>query len=86
VAKDFIPGGETVNDGSVKATWWLHNNTSLSAYVQDEKWLAPILAPGPQTNWTSSIEISFQPRGLSLPFHLSRQEQDAGQATEDIEK
>jgi hypothetical protein len=65
VAKDFIPDGETVNDGSVKATWWLHNDISLSGSVQYEKWLAPILAPTPQTNWTSSVEFAFYPHSWS---------------------
>jgi hypothetical protein len=61
VAGDFIPGGETLNDGSVKGSWWVKRDLSLSAYVQYEKWRAPILAPGPQTNWTSSVEIAFWP-------------------------
>jgi membrane-associated phospholipid phosphatase len=65
VDKDFIPGGETLNDGSVKANWWFHRNVSVSASVQYEKWVAPILAPTPQTNWTSMIEIAFWPKGWS---------------------
>jgi hypothetical protein len=65
VAKDFIPDGETVNDGSVKATWWLQKGISLSGSVQYEKWLAPILAPSPQTNWTSSVEVAFYPHSWS---------------------
>jgi membrane-associated phospholipid phosphatase len=65
VAKDFIPGGETVNDGSVKVNWQLRHDVDLSASVQYEKWLAPILAPGPQTNWTSSIQIEFYPHSWS---------------------
>ena len=66
VSSDFIPGGETLNDGSVKFDWHLHNDLNLSANVQYEKWLAPVLAATPQTNWTSSIEVSFQPRGWTL--------------------
>jgi hypothetical protein len=62
VAKDFIPSGETLNDGSVKVNWWLHRNLSLSGSVQYEKWLAPILAPTAQTNWTSTIEVAFWPQ------------------------
>jgi Capsule assembly protein Wzi len=62
VASDFIPGGETVNDGSVKADWWIRQDLSVSAFVQYEKWLAPILAPTSQTNWTSSVEVTFWPR------------------------
>ena len=61
VDKDFVPGGETVNGGSVKINWWVHNDVSLSGAVQYEKWVAPLLAPGPQTNWTSSVEIEFSP-------------------------
>jgi hypothetical protein len=66
VASDFIPGGETLNDGSVKFDWHLHNDLNLSANVQYEKWLAPALAATPQTNWTASIEVSFQPRGWTF--------------------
>jgi hypothetical protein len=62
---DFIPGGETVNDGSVKVNWWLGREINLSTYVQYEKWRAPILAPSPQTNWTASVQIGFWPRSWS---------------------
>jgi hypothetical protein len=65
VSPDFIPAGETVDDGSVKASLWVHSNLSLSGSVQYEKWLAPILAPGPQTNWTSSIQLTFYPHSWS---------------------
>lgn len=59
---NFIPGGETVNDGSVKLDLWVRRDLSLSTFVQYEKWLAPLLAPTPQTNWTSSVQIAFWPR------------------------
>ena len=62
VAKDFIPGGETVDDGSVKVNWLLNKSVRVSAYIQYEKWLAPIVAPGPQTNWTSLVEMTFSSR------------------------
>ena len=61
VSKDFIPHGETVNDGSVKADWWIGKEFELSAAMQYEQWLAPILAPGPQTDWTSTFQIVFYP-------------------------
>jgi hypothetical protein len=61
VDSDFIPSGETINDGSVKVNWQLRSEWSLSASVQYEKWFAPILAPAAQTNWTSSIQIQFTP-------------------------
>ncbi len=62
VSKDFIAGGETVNDGSAKILWWFHRNVSLSGSIQYEKWLAPILATSAQTNWTSTIEVTFWPK------------------------
>jgi len=34
----------------------------LSGSVQYEKWLAPVLAPTAQTNWTSTVEIDFWPK------------------------
>jgi membrane-associated phospholipid phosphatase len=64
VAKDFLPDGETLNDGSVKVNWWLGNNVSVSGSLQYEKWVAPILAAGPQTNWTSSFEVTFWPKSV----------------------
>jgi membrane-associated phospholipid phosphatase len=73
VAPDFIPGGESVNDQWVKANFWLHGVWNVSASVQHETWLAPVLAPTRQTNWTSSIGISFQPHSLGLPSHPTQQ-------------
>ncbi len=62
VDPDFVPGGETLNDGSVKLDWWVRHDWSVSAFVQYERWRAPILAPTPQSNWTSSVEVAFWPR------------------------
>lgn len=73
VANDFIPGGETLNDGSARANWWVHKDLCISAFVQYEKWLAPVLAATTQSNWTSSVEIGFQPQDLRLRLHSSRQ-------------
>jgi hypothetical protein len=61
VDSDFIPRGETINDGSIKVNWQVRPEWSLSASVQYEKWLAPILASTAQTNWTSSVQIQFTP-------------------------
>lgn len=65
VASSFIPGGETLNDGSAKVDWWMRHDLSVSAFLQYEKWLAPVLAPTAQTNWTSSVEVTFWPRSWS---------------------
>jgi len=63
VYSDFVPGGETVNNASVKLDWWFRRDLSFSGLLQYEKWLAPILASTPQTNWTSSVEVTFWPKG-----------------------
>jgi membrane-associated phospholipid phosphatase len=62
VDKDFIPGGETLNDGSMKILWWFGSRMSVGASVQYEKWSAPILASTAQTNWTSTVEIALWPK------------------------
>ena len=64
VSGSFIPSGETLNDGSVAVSWWLHRSIQISAFVQYEKWRAPVLAPSPQSNWTSSVEITLWPKSL----------------------
>jgi hypothetical protein len=61
VSTQFLPGGETLNDASVKWDWWARQDLSFSGFIQYEKWFAPILATTPQTNWTSSVEITFWP-------------------------
>jgi Capsule assembly protein Wzi/PAP2 superfamily len=85
VAPDFIPQGETVNDEWVKGNLWIRGVLNVSASVQHETWLAPVLASTLQTNWTSSVGISFQPRGLSLPFHASGKGQAQGAQQADQE-
>lgn len=61
VDPSFIPGGETINDGSVRVGWRLRPELNLAASVQYEKWFAPVLAPAAETNVTSSIEVQFTP-------------------------
>jgi hypothetical protein len=65
VASDFIPHGETINDGSTKVNWQIGSDFTLTAGLQYERWLAPILAPTAQSNWTSSIGVTFWPRAGS---------------------
>jgi len=60
----FIPAGETLNDGSLSLNWRVRENVQFRAFLQYEKWFAPILAAQPQTNWTSSVEITFCPGSL----------------------
>jgi len=61
---DFIPGGVKLHDEFVKANLWVRGNLNVTAFLQHEQWNAPLLAPTPQTNWTSSVGITFQPERL----------------------
>lgn len=61
----FIPGGETVNDGSVRVNLQFRKEWSMSTGLQYERWVAPLLAATPQTNWTSSIGITYWPKPWS---------------------
>ncbi len=65
VSQQFIPSGESINDGSMKINWWLTNDLSISGFLQYERWFAPILAANPQTNWTSELSVTFWPRNTA---------------------
>ena len=65
VASDFIPGGETLNDGSLNLSVWFRKDWNVSASVQYEQWKAPILAEGLQKNWTSSVGIRYWPHAAA---------------------
>jgi len=84
VANDFIPRGETLNDASLKANWWVRNDLALSAMLQYEKWFAPVLAPASQSNWISSVGISFQPHTLNLRLRSARRGSAAQQNDESV--
>ncbi len=61
VATDFVPGGETLNDGTAGLSMQLRQDWTVTAGLQYEKWLAPVLAPAAQTNWTTSIGVTYWP-------------------------
>jgi Capsule assembly protein Wzi/PAP2 superfamily len=60
----FSPGGGTVNDAGVRAAVQLNHTTELSAFLQYEKWNIPVLANGPQSNFTTSVQFTFWPRPI----------------------
>jgi hypothetical protein len=62
VSPKFVPSGGTINDGSVRAEFLLRQSLSVSAFVQYEQWNFPLLAPGVQSNVTSSLQLTYWPR------------------------
>jgi membrane-associated phospholipid phosphatase len=65
VSRQFIPNGGTLADASVRAEFWLRSSVSVSASVQYEAWNFPVVASTRQSNVTSSVQLSFWPKGLS---------------------
>jgi membrane-associated phospholipid phosphatase len=65
VSHEFVPGGGTLADGSVRADVWAGTHFSMSASVQYENWTFPVIAPARQSNVSSSIQLSFWPKGIS---------------------
>ena len=61
VSQEFLPNGGTVTDFGVKADYWIRPELSLSTFAQYEKWNFPVLAPGEQSNMTTSVQLTFWP-------------------------
>jgi hypothetical protein len=63
-AKDFIPGGTTLNDISFQAVKRIGKDFEVNANFSYEQWKAPIyLPPGQQTVTTTSIQLTWFPKG-----------------------
>jgi len=65
VSHEFIPSGGTLADASVRADIWACSSFSVSAEVQYEAWTFPVIAPTRQSNVSSSLQLTFWPKGIS---------------------
>ena len=65
VSREFIPDGGTLADASVRADVWVKSSFSLSAAVQYEAWTFPVISPTRQSNVTSSVQLTFWPKGFA---------------------
>jgi hypothetical protein len=61
VSKNFIAGGGTMNELSVRSDYWVLPSLSISTVVQYSKWDYPVLAPTAQNPLVGSIQVSFWP-------------------------
>jgi Capsule assembly protein Wzi len=64
VSQQFIPGGGTLTDVGARGDYWMRSYLSLSASVQYEQWLFPVIQSNHSTNVSSTVEILFQPHKL----------------------
>jgi hypothetical protein len=62
VSQQFIPGGGTLTDVGVRNDYWLRPNIGLSATVQVERWLFPVIQGNASRNVSATVEIQIQPQ------------------------
>lgn len=61
-AKDFIPGGTTLNDISFQAVKRIGKDFEINGNFTLEHWKAPIYLPGQQTVTTTNIQLTWFPQ------------------------
>ena len=64
VSQEFIPGGGTLTDIGVRGDYWVRSNLGISAWVQHERWLFPVIQPNVSRNVTAAVQILFEPHKL----------------------
>ncbi|HVI11187.1 MAG TPA: capsule assembly Wzi family protein [Candidatus Binatia bacterium] len=62
VSYQFVPDGGTITDGSVRADFWARSIFSVSAAVQYEVWNFPVIAPGHQTDVSTTVQLAIWPK------------------------
>ena len=71
VSPQFIPNGGTLTDFSISTDYRLRSNLAVSAKVQRERWLFPVIQANVSNNTTAAVEILFEPRKLFRGSHSS---------------
>jgi len=62
VSQQLMPGGGSLTDVGARGDYWVRSYLDVSASVQYERWLFPVIEPNAQRNVTASVEILFQPQ------------------------
>jgi hypothetical protein len=63
IDREYLVQGGTQNDAAVNADFLLKSGVRLSGSLQYESWQIPLLAAGPQRNFTTTFELGYWPRG-----------------------
>jgi hypothetical protein len=61
VAKDFIPGGTTLNDLNVQVVKRVRKDLEIKGAFSFEHWKAPIYLPGQKTVTTMTVQLTWFP-------------------------
>jgi len=62
VSQQFLPGGGTLADFGVHGDLWTGPRFGFSANAQFETWTMPSIRPGQQTVFSSSLQVTYQPK------------------------
>jgi len=60
-AKDFIPGGTTLNDLSIRVVKRMRKDIEIDGSFTWERWKAPVYLPGLQNVTTTSVRVTWFP-------------------------
>jgi len=64
ISPQLMPDGGTLTDAGARGDYWLRPSLGLSASVQYERWLFPVIQPNESRNVLAMVEILFQPQKL----------------------
>jgi membrane-associated phospholipid phosphatase len=64
VSQQLLPGGASLTDVGVRGDYWVRSDLSISASVQYERWLFPVIQPNVERPVSASVEIQFAPQRL----------------------
>ena len=66
IANDFIPGGSTQWDWNISATLRVRKDLEIKSFLQYETWWVPVLAPTRQSDFTTSIQLTWWPTSVGI--------------------
>jgi capsule assembly protein Wzi len=66
ISQQFIPSGGSLTDFAVSSDFWVHSTFGVSASVQYERWLVPVIQPNSSRNITAAVQLTFKPSNWTL--------------------
>jgi len=64
VSQQLEPGGGSLTDIGVRCDYWMRPDIGLTASVQYERWLFPVIQPNLEHPVSATLQIQFAPRKL----------------------
>jgi membrane-associated phospholipid phosphatase len=62
VSQQLMPGGGSLTDVGARGDYWVRSYLSVSASVQYERWLFPVIQPNIERPVSAIVEIQFAPQ------------------------